>query len=395
MRKRVRLNRRLAPHVYLGVVPVVQGHDGIRVDPVEQVGEVIEWAVKMVRLPDEATILEAVKRGEVGVELIEKLARRIAAFHQSAEGGVGVASFARYDPVSRLMQDIVTQGAKRVGETLSPAVFRRVKRLVEEALNRLRPQIESRAERGVPRDCHGDLHLDHIYYFPERESPDDLVIIDCIEFNNALRCCDPVADMAFPAMDLAFRGRRDLASAFAQAYFRASGNAEGQALLPLYTAYRAMVRGTVEGLLIGENEVPDAQRTAALAAAHAHWLLALTELEEPSRKPCLILVAGLPGAGKSTLARALAERGHFHVIRSDVVRKELAGLADAQPTPAPLRDILYSLEWNERTYGECLRQAELLLDNGERVIVDATFREERCAAPFSWRRQFAWECRAR
>src|SRR5439155_27021114 len=140
------------------------------------------------------------------------------------------------------------------------------------------------------------------YDFPQQAPPGDLAIIDCIEFNERFRFIDPVADMAFPTMDLAFHGRRDLARVFTDAYFRASGDEEGRALLPLYTAYRATVRGMVEGLELAEKEVPEAERAAALGRARAHWLLALAELEGPGRKPCLLLVMGLPGTGKSRLA---------------------------------------------------------------------------------------------
>src|SRR5262249_42141313 len=126
-------------------------------------------------------------------------------------------------------------------------------------------------------------------------------------------------------------GRRDLASVFASAYFRASGDEEGQALLPMYTGYRATVRGAVEGLLLTEKEVPEAERAAALVRSRAHWLLALAELEEPNRRPCLVLVAGLPGTGKSVLGRGLVEQAGFCTIRSDLVRKELAGLLIQEP----------------------------------------------------------------
>jgi predicted kinase len=129
--------------------------------------------------------------------------------------------------------------------------------------------------------------------------------------------------------------------------------------------------------LLAEKEVPEAERAAALARARAHWLLALAELEELAQRPCLVLVGGLPGTGKSWLARALANRAGFGVVRSDVVRKELAGLPDQAPTPPKLRGSLYTREWNERTYAECLRQAGQLLFEGQRVLVDATFREER------------------
>jgi aminoglycoside phosphotransferase family enzyme/predicted kinase len=379
-REEVRLNRRLAPDVYLGVVPVVQTESGLRL---EGAGEVVEWAVKMRRLPEEATILERLQRGEVGIELVESLARKIASFHRTAETNERIAEFGRFDAVSRIVLDVHTESASQVGTTVSPTVFERIRERTEQTLSRLRPLIERRAGRGMPRDTHGDLHLDHIYSFPDKEPPADLVIIDCIEFNERFRFIDPVADMAFVVMDLAFHGRRDLARAFADAYFVAAEDEEGQALLPLYTAYRAMVRGSVEGLLLKEGEVPEAERDAARRKAKAHWLLALGELEEPERKPCLLLTAGLPGSGKTTLAQGLAGRAGFVVIRSDVVRKELAGLSGQGPptgeTPIPppqLGESFYTREWNERTYAECLRRAEQLLFEGKRVIVDATFREE-------------------
>lgn len=369
----VRLNRRLAPEVYLGVVPIVATPTGVRV---EGAGEPIEWAVKMQHLPDKATVQERLRRGDVDVDLVEVLAGRIASFHGIAETNERIAAFGRFEAVSRIILDIYEQAALHVGVTVSNVTYGRVKELAEQALARFCSLIDSRAARGMTRDCHGDLHLDHVYFLPDREPPGELVIIDCIEFNERFRFIDPVADMAFPTMDFGFYGRRDLGAAFVDAYFDASTDEEGRALLPMYTAYRATVRGTVEGLLLGEKEVPEAERAAALARAQAHWLLALTELEEPGRKPCLLLMAGLPGTGKSSLAKALSESAGFEVIRSDVVRKELAGLSGSEPAMPQLGGAYYTAAWNERTYAECLRRAEGLLFEGKRVLVDATFRED-------------------
>jgi aminoglycoside phosphotransferase family enzyme/predicted kinase len=346
---------------------------GIRV---EAQGEVVEWAVKMQRLPEKATFLERLRRGEITVAHVQALARTIAAFHQKAEANKRIAAFGRFDAVAKIIMDIYDLARPLVGTTVSRAVLDRLRALAEKALARLRPLIEARAGRGVTRDCHGDLHLDHVYLFPDRAPPADLVIIDCIEFNERFRCIDPVADVAFPFMDFAFWGRRDLARCFASTYFSATGDEEGRTLLPLYTAYRATVRGAVEGLLLTEQEVPEAERTAALVRSQAHWLLALAELEEPNRRPCLVLVAGLPGTGKSVLGRGLAEQAGFCTIRSDLVRKQLAGLPTREPAPPGLRDKLYSPEWDVKTYTECLRRAKAMLFEGNHVVVDATFREE-------------------
>jgi aminoglycoside phosphotransferase family enzyme/predicted kinase len=362
----VRLNRRLAPHVYLGVVPVTAAGGEVRF---EGEGEIIDWAVKMQRLPADATLERRLQRGALEADTLEALAGRLAAFHAAAASGPHVSAFGRFEVVARNARENFEQAAAQVGTALSPAVYARLRELNEQVLARLRPLIEDRAASGAPRDTHGDLHLDHVYLFPARPPPEDLVVIDCIEFNERFRYADPMADVAFLVMDLAYHGRRDLAHAFADAYIRAARDDEGRALLPFYTAYRAAVRGKVEGLKRAEREVPAAQRDEALAGARAHWLLALGELEEPARRPCLLLVAGLPGSGKSTLARRLEEQAGCTVIRSDVVRKELTVGAGSED--------IYTPQWSDQTYAECLRQAEAVLFEGGRALVDANFREER------------------
>ena len=368
----VRLNRRLAPRVYLGIVPVVLTPEGCCF---EGEREVVEWAVKMQRLPDASTLQEHLRRDEVSVELVKTLAGRIASFHQIAETNERIAAFGRFDAVARIIRDVFEQARPQLGITVSANIFGRVKDLAEDALASLRPLIDDRAARGRTRDCHGDLHLDHVYSFPDSEPPDELVIIDCIEFNERFRFIDPVYDMAFTAMDFAFCGRRDLASVFTDAYFHAAGDEEGRPLLPLYIAYRAAIRGLVDGLLFFEREATEADHAAARERSSAHWLLALAELEQPDRKPCLVLIMGLPGAGKSTLARALAEKAGLHVIRSDVVRKELANQPDQGRTQT--QESLYTREWHDRTYAECLLCAERLIRDGNRAIVDANFRQEK------------------
>ncbi|MFL5327812.1 MAG: AAA family ATPase [Gemmataceae bacterium] len=366
----VRLNRRLAPEVYLGVVPITSDlkFDGT--------GEPIEWAVKMRRLSEEATLLAMTESQQVTAVQVNDVANRIAEFHTRADHGPQISRYGRFDVVAANASENFEQSASQIGSTVSRSVFERVRSLTDEALALLRPLIDERAARDVPRDTHGDLHLDHVYLFPERKSPHDIVIIDCIEFNERFRYADPVADMAFLVMDLIFHGRRDLAAVFADTYFAGTRDVEGQSLLPFYTAYRAVVRAKVEGFELAEREIPEAERSAAQARARAHWLLALGELERPERRPCLILIGGLPGTGKSTFARALAEQAHAVLIRSDEIRKELADLPTTSSASALPNQGIYSAEWTDRTYAECLWRADTSLFEGHRIVVDATFSEE-------------------
>jgi len=310
-------------------------------------------------------------RDEVTVEQIENIARRVAEFHRTADRGEHVSRYGHFDIVAGNARENFAQTRGHVGATVRPAVYERVRELTEKWLADLKPLIESRAGRGVPCDTHGDLHLSHVYLFPDRPPPDDLVIIDCIEFADRYRFADPVADIAFLVMDLMYHGRHDLARSCADAYFAAAGDDEGRALLSFYVAYRAVVRAKVEGIQLAEPEVHAADKEFLKWKAPAHWLLALGAIEEPVRRPCLILVGGLPGTGKSTLARGLAAAANVTVIRSDEVRKELAGV----PVTKPCAEC-YTPEWTERTYSECWRRAVGLLKDGRRVIVDATFADE-------------------
>lgn len=373
----VRLNRRLAAEVYLGVVPITsepERHRGacisLRTSPS---ADIVEWAVQMKRLPARATLEQHLLNGEVTEDQIRSVAQRIAAFHQQAESGPRISDFGKFDVVAQNARENFVQAEPLVGAAVSPTVFERVKALTETHLVCHQALIEKRAAESRPRDTHGDLHLDHVYFFPEATPPNDLLMIDCIEFNDRFRYADPVADMAFLAMDLAFHGRRDLARVFSETYFQASGDAEGRQLLPFYTAYRAVVRAKVEGMELGEVEIELAEREAAAARARAHWLLALGELEVPEQRPALLLIAGLPGSGKSTLARALAASANLEVLRSDVVRKELAAGAPGD---------LYTQDWTDRTYTELLVRTEELFWQGRRVAIDANFRDD------AWRRRF-------
>jgi len=375
----IRLNARLAPGVYQGVVPVSMLPSGITM---EGEGEVIEWAVKMKRLPEQATFQAYLERGELGKEHVRELARRIAAFHAGAEQGEHISRLGRFEIVAGNARDNFAQAEPLIGATISRAVFDQLRSCNEAALSRLRGLIVDRCKRGMPRDTHGDLRLDHVYYFPEIPPPDNLVIIDCIEFNHRFRYADPVSDIAFPCMELLFQRRRDLAREFQLEYFAHTQDPDGRLLLPFYTVYRAAVRGKVEGLELLEQEVPLAERQAALARARAHWLMALGELETPGRRPCLVLIGGLPGTGKSTLASELVKRAHLTLIRSDVVRKEIAGVPAGHQARARYEQVLYAPEWTEKTYSQCLERAERLLFEGRRVVVDASFSKRKNRAKF-------------
>lgn len=371
--REVELNRRLAPTVYHGVFPVLERDGEVVLGRDASEGEVVEWAVEMSRLPDERTLGALLERGEVGAEEVAAIGEKVAQFHGEAESGPEVAECTEFEAVAKNARNNFSQSRQQVGTTVHSAVFGRLEESNESALERHRELIASRAEQQVARDTHGDLRLDHVYRFPEESPHPELVIIDCIEFNDAFRYADPVADMAFLTMDLEAAGRWELAETFVDSYFGARDDEEGRELLDFYVAYRAAVRGKVEGLKTTEEEVPTRDRHRARRKSMRHWLLALGHLAEASRRPALVLMAGLPATGKSTVARRFGERAGFAVIDTDRVRKQLAGLDPGEDASAEFGAGIYTEGWSDRTYGECRRRAENILFAGGRVIVDATF----------------------
>jgi uncharacterized protein len=387
----VRLNRRLARDVYLGVVPIVdRGHltvsDVFDPDDVPGPGcaaegdgrgtDTIEYAVKMRRLPDARTFDALLDRGELGAAHLDRLARRIATFHENAASGPEVSRWGGLATVAGNVRENFAQIEPYVGETISDGVFTRLRDRAEQDLERLAGLIDARAARGVTRDTHGDLQLKHVYDFAAAAAPDDLVVVDCIEFNERFRFADPVADVAFLDMDLRARGRGDLARAFSDAYFAATGDAEGGRLLPFYTTYRAVVRGKVDGFAARETEIPVVERDRARDRARGYFLLALGVAAPPRERPALVLSTGLPGTGKSRVTRHLAQVHGFAPVSTDRVRKTLAGIPGDETGAAAVDQGIYTADWSDRTYDACLQLAAGLLFEGRRVVVDGTFREE-------------------
>ncbi len=227
----VRLNRRLAPDVYLGVVPITVGPTGLQFGGVE---EAVEYAVHMRRLDDSDGLRPLLEEGTVGPDEIITLAHFLVGFHSRASHAHSIAAYAEWDVVAENCHDNFDALAPLVGEAISSQVLERLRLQSESALEVLRPLIERRASSGIPCETHGDLRLEHVYWRRDDDPP--FRIVDCIEFSERLRYADPISDLAFLLMDLRRVGFTELATLVAETYLEVAEDPEGAALIPLYTA---------------------------------------------------------------------------------------------------------------------------------------------------------------
>jgi aminoglycoside phosphotransferase family enzyme/predicted kinase len=364
----VRLNRRLAPDVYLGILPVVRHDHSFRFDENAQSGVMpVDYAVKMKRLPDEHRLDHLLVPRAVRPEDIEALAARLVEFHglTSASSGWthGSASTVWRMVTGNLSETLAVADEPLMRGDLS-AIDERSRRFIKTHWTLL----NDRARNGRVRDGHGDLRADSVYLLS-----DGVAIIDALEFSEHLRYCDVASEIAFLAMDLDRLGAGQMARELTRSYANQASDDEMLVLMPFYKCYRATVRAKVD--LIRARQ-PDCRADEAKeASARAMKLLQLArEYAERPFGGAVIVVCGLSGTGKSTVARELQERLGFELLNSDVERKRRAGLSPDEHAPASYGEGIYHPEISDAVYRNLIANAEQLLRNGHGVIIDATFR---------------------
>lgn len=371
----VRLNRRLAPDIYLGVVPICADGDRYRIVPEGcPNGAPVEYAVAMRRMPEDGMLDRLAARGGLRRDHVVDVARQVAGFHARADHGPDIARYGRREAVAAPMRENFAQTKKYVGVSLDAGQFARLRDHTERFLDEHASLFEARIAAGRIVDGHGDLHLRNICLVDGHA-----VIFDCIEFNQALRAGDAINDIAFLTMDLDDRNLSTLGNVFLNAYLERSGDYAGLPLLDFYQIYRAYVRGKVTSFLLDEPQ-DDMLRGERLREARGYFDLAERYLTPGA--PTLLITCGLSGSGKTTVARAAAERLGAVTVRSDVVRKQLAGVPLA---PAPAQAFgagIYTPEMSARTYLALLAHARDILTAGRSAILDASYstRAERAAA---------------
>ena len=365
----LRINRRTAPALYLGLVALTGTAHSLQLQPAEAAPADAEPAVRMRRFAQEALLSHLLEQQRLLPSHIDALAQQVAQFHASAavatpQQGWGTAAWA-VAPVQdclAALQPLVAQAVPDMGPAL-----RQLAQWCASQGTALAPVFLQRLQSGRVRECHGDLHLANLVLIDGQPQ-----LFDAIEFNPALRWIDCVADIAFLAMDLEARGRADLAWRFLNAWLEHTGDYAGLQVLPYYRVYRALVRARVAGMRLAQVEggMGRDAHAASLRELQRYLALALRFTAPPAVE--LWLAHGFSGAGKSTQSQALmAERGVVRV-RADVERKRLFGLAP-QASSAAVPGGIYTAEASQRTHEALAQAARCALDAGFTVLVDATF----------------------
>ncbi|OZG70045.1 hypothetical protein BTA51_27990 [Hahella sp. CCB-MM4] len=359
----LRLNRRLVPDVYLEVIPIT----GTPEAPIlEGEGEPFEYAIKM-RQFNPKTLDQMPQDDPALGEHLEQLALKVADFHlnHSAKTDEGM-TFGHPDVVFEPVQQNFDQIRPLLND---PAELKQLDYLegwAQSTFERLRPLMEQRDKDGFVRECHGDMHLANVTV-----QDGSVMLFDCIEFNEYFRWLDVYNDIGFLLMDLEDRSLKGLGYRVLNAYLEQTGDYQGLALLPFYKAYRAMVRCKIALFTMGAPGISEEMRQEEEKKYKRYMDLAESYMAVPSR--FLIITHGVSGTGKTTISSHLVQRLGCIRLRSDIERKRLFGLKSQEKSHSELDGGIYSPDANIKTYQYLASEAEMLLQAGQAVIIDATF----------------------
>jgi uncharacterized protein len=360
--RELELNRRLAPEIYLDVVPIYKTDSGFSF---KADGQITEYAVKMRELPHGGFLSELLVKGLVGATEVSRVISTLHRFYESEIPTPEIEEWGTPEKLKISTDENFAQVKPFVGKTISPAAFEAIRHYTNQFCIANKKLFFERIQQHRILDCHGDLHLDHIHLTPEATT-----IFDCIEFNDRFRFIDIANDLAFLAMDFDFEGRRDLGNLLLRNAVREFGDDGLLKIADFYKCYRAFVRGKVESIQAFEPETTKPEEYAKHAIRY--FRLALRYAVAGSRR-LMLVVMGRVGTGKTSVARELGRELDWPVFSSDEIRKTLVGIPLTERTPQERRHEVYSPQMTKRTYQKLLDNSVAAVATRAGIILDATF----------------------
>jgi uncharacterized protein len=360
--REVVLNQRLTQGVYEKVVSICRDETGrFSLDS----GEPVEYAVKMRRLPDGASLVELLRRQAVAGDDMEQLGRHLAEFYSRSDSSSEIDHYGAPQVIAFNMDENFQQVEPFVDELLDRERWEFIREVSRAFFQNWHKLFENRVQNGCIRDGHGDLRAEHVYFH------DGIQIIDCVEFNDRFRYGDVVSDLAFLHMDLESLDHSNASRTILSAYTAHSGDLQCYSLLDFYAAYRAIVKVKVACLRSTEIDAPEAR--SALKEAAREYLEQAYRYALQFSRPTLWVLCGLPATGKSALAEELSETLSLTIFQSDRIRKEGKNHLAPQEKIVPLDQGMYRAAMRQRVYAHMLALAQEELKRGHPVILDATF----------------------
>ncbi|MEJ5361611.1 MAG: AAA family ATPase [Spirochaetota bacterium] len=363
-----RLNSRISPEIYIGVVAIAKDGNSFRLveDGLYNDSGVVAYCVKMKYIDDTYSLKNLLKQG-ISNQLLSLIAQKIYTFHKDADNTEGLQGFGGINEISKNTLENFDQIEKYIGVAISKSDYTFMRTWTEDFINIHQEFFKKRNVEGFVRDCHGDLHCEHIYY-----KDDSIIILDCIEFNKRFRYIDTISDIAFLLMDLDVNGNTAESNRLCAQYIQFAGDYDGVLILPFYKAYRAMVRAKINSFQSDNDGITQHEQDGYIQKASQYFQLAKRYMQQNSRG-VIYIVFGNIGSGKSTIAMELASLTGGVVINSDAVRKKLAGLDVFDKAKSKAGEGIYSYEMTDKVYATMKQKALAIAHAGMSAILDGTF----------------------
>jgi aminoglycoside phosphotransferase family enzyme/predicted kinase len=367
----IRLNRRLAPEIYLGVVPITGTEDH---PSLKGGGPPIEYAVKMVEFPQGSRLDNLLKQGKLKPAYIDALAQTLADFHGRIECAGPESPFGTPEKIYQPVAENFEQMEELVAEKDGIEKLDGLRSWCGKEKTDLQDIFVKRKKNEFIRECHGDAYLANMVLWNDR-----VILFDCIEFNEHLRWIDVMSEAAFTTMDLEDRGVSHFANRFLNLYLELMGDYEGLKVLRFFKVYRALVRAKVAAIRMNQKGLKTDEKREIQKELHGYLNLAARYTAPAS--PTLMITHGLSGSGKTHGTGPVVESTGAIRIRTDIERKRMFGLKQEAKSTKELKKEMYHPETSRRVYDRLLDLCRIGLEAGYSMIADGTFlkREERLA----------------
>ncbi|EAZ90978.1 bifunctional aminoglycoside phosphotransferase/ATP-binding protein [Crocosphaera chwakensis] len=353
------MNQAIAPDIYLEVLPITLDNNQVNIGGK---GEIIDYVLKMNQFPQDCLFINLFKAGKLEKYHLEDLGKVVSEFHKNTITNDYIRGFGDIEVIKKSIDENYERTEKYIGIAQTEKQYKETKQFTDRYFELKQSYFKQRQQADKIRECHGDLHLKNVCLWNNK-----IQLFDRIEFNEEFRYVDVMFDVAFTVMDLDARNRQDFSNIFLNTYLEYTGDWQGLQVLPVYLSRQAYVRAKVNSMVLDDANISDEEHKKAQEEAKNYYHLAWKYTQQHQGK--IILMSGLSGSGKTTIAKYLAQQINGILIRSDAVRKHIGNI----PLDETGDSELYSEEMNKKTYETLIYLGEIIVKEGFSVILDAKF----------------------